>query len=117
MLGTSGNVVRPVGVSTGQNQNTVTTGAPKTLQFVGELQMFAVRYADETGTLHETVLTRLNDSWYMAPNGESYVRSLRPIRSDSWLAKLVSEQLEKQSKQTTGPVEVPKEDGVDIIEG
>lgn len=104
--GTNPIALRPQGVGIPKGQTTPQgTGAPKTLLHVAEARHFAIQYADDNGTLHNTIATEVGGVFYLAPNGENYAQTLRPM--SGWLTEQMQERV--AAHRPTAPV-VSKDD-------
>lgn len=79
---------------------------PKTVLHVAPAQMVAVQYADEHGKKHNTVLLKVGDTVYHAPDGERWASGLK--QAAGWLASAVTAEVDSNS------VSVPNNDKVDI---
>jgi hypothetical protein len=89
------------------------TRAPaRTVQHCVKAEMFAVEIGDEEGQRIKTVLFRIGNMWYHDPDGQNWVRKLRPVAKDNWLTRSLNE-----SVASSGPVAVPKQDTVDVMSG
>lgn len=107
---TQGPVNRPVGVQTPAAQLSTGQGLPKTVTNFAEVQTYGIEYVDDNGNKHVTIAMRIGGTWHLAPNGENYAATLRPLKSDTWLAKQLEERI-----QDAAPSVIPKEDAVDVI--
>lgn len=106
---------RPVGVGIpeGQRRAQADTGAPGAVLHFVEAQTFAVQYVDQDGRARPpTLVHRIGGVWHLAPNGENYAATLRPVAADSRLAK----NLEERFVGVTTTNTIPKEDAVDVID-
>lgn len=79
---------------------------PKTVLHIAPAQMVAVQYADEHGKKHNTVLLKVGDTVYHAPDGERWAAGLK--QASGWLANAVIAEID------SGSVSVPDKDNVDI---
>jgi hypothetical protein len=87
------------------------TGRAKTVVDIAEAHTYLVKWTDDNGTVHQELMHRINGLWSRAPNGESYVASLKIMKPDVWLAK----QLEEMHLSRATPVK--SEDTVDVADG
>lgn len=101
-----------VGVSFGQRTEGK-TAPPGTVVNLMEVQTFGIQYADNEGRVLTTMVHRMAGVWYLAPNGENYAATLRPLGTGSKLAKALEERFVNATTTTT----VPKSDAVDIEAG
>ena len=108
MLGNSG---RQVGVGIPEGQRT-DVGPPRTLLACVEAKTYAMSWCDEQGRKHNELMHCIGGIWHRAPNGENYASTLRSIKPDTWLAKLLNEKV-----ADSGTTTVPAQDAVDIIGG
>jgi hypothetical protein len=87
---------RPQGVQIPQGQlQAQGQGAPKSVVHVVPAEMVAVQYADENGDLHNTMLVKVGNQVYHAPNGEQWARQLRPAAT--WLADHVNKEIDSHA--------------------
>jgi len=100
-----------VGIPEGQRRTQVDNSAPGTVLDFVEAQTFAVRYVDADGRTHITMVHRIGGVWHIAPNGENYAATLRPVAADSRLSKNLEERFVGATTTNT----IPKEDAVDVI--
>jgi len=89
-----------------------TTGKPETLMNLIEAKSYGVQYVDTNGNIIKTMIMSFGESWYIVPNGESFVGSLKPINGKSWLVQQAKDKLSALT-----PTVVPSEDTVDITGG
>ena len=99
---------RTAGVMTPEGQRSGGKGLPKTVSHCIPVETFAVEYVDDAGDVHATIMLKVNGTWYLAPNGENYAKTLKPVGEGSWLGKLLSE-------KTRAAAPVPQADNVDVV--
>lgn len=83
----------------------------KSLQHFAKAELFAVEVGTEDGERVRTLVFRVGDMWYHDPDGQAWVKKLRPIDRTNWLTR----KLNDAYTAATSPVEVPKADSVDIF--
>lgn len=106
----SGNM-RKVGVGIPDGQRVQRGDGINILQHFVPTEMFAIQYCDESGNEHKTVVMRIAGQWYLPPNGEAWAQALKPLKSDTWLAKQLSESFGAHAAP------LPRADAVDILPG
>jgi hypothetical protein len=89
------------------------TAAPKTIQHMVPMEMFAVEIGDENGRRKRVLAFRVGNTWFHDPSAEPWFDRLKQIDAKTWLAK----SLEERFQSVNAPVSVPKEDTVDILGG
>lgn len=92
------------------SQTRETGGTARAISHFVEAKSYAIEYTDDEGTKHVTIVMRIGGQWYLPPNGENYAATLRPIRSDNWLGKALTERLLDST-----PTALPKADAVDVV--
>lgn len=102
---------RPTGVLLPQNQISGGKGGPRTVTGFAKLETFGVEYVDDEGVKHTTVVQNMGGQWYLAPNGENFAASLRPVKADTWLAKMLDERFSGD----TNVGALPRQDAVDVV--
>ena len=107
---------RPVGVMMPQNQISAGRGGPRTLSGFAEAKSYGIEYTDDDGNKHTTIGMYIGGQWYLPPNGENYASTLRPLKSDTWLAKSLEERRESDGGSVAGGG-VPGQDNVDVVGG
>ena len=113
MFGDNSVAGRPVGVGIPAGQRSAGQGTPRSLGRIVEMKTFAVEWVDDAGVKHIEPMHSIGGVWHRAANGENYARSLKALNKDSWLVKLIEEQISEQTADA-GAVAVPTEDAVDI---
>lgn len=83
---------------------------PKTVVNVHEMKTYAVKYGDDDGKIHTTVVSRLGDDFYLAPNGEEWTAKLR--KAAPWLIEQILASVGKASDKTES---FPSADVVDVV--
>ena len=98
---------RSKGVTIPQGQLNPTIGSPNTLLDAVPMTMLGVRYCDEYGREHRSVMVVGGGYFYHAPNGEQWAGALK--EAAPWLRDQLKKELESRS------AEIPKEDAVDVV--
>jgi hypothetical protein len=104
---------RPTSVGIPEGQRSVADAQPGTVVNFVEAKTYAVRYADSDGRVRTTLMHRIGGVWHIAPNGENYAATLRPLATDSKLAKTLEDRFLGETTTAT----LPKEDAVDVLGG
>jgi len=108
------NNLRPVGVMTPAGQGRP-TGAPKQLLNVAPVEWLAVSFTDANGTVHDVVVMKLGNTWYLPKNSEEWARGLQEVAP--WLIKQVEAELAaRTAHKKVAEAAVPKTDTVDVME-
>jgi hypothetical protein len=109
---------RSIGVGIPTGQLSPGTGQPRTITGFMELKNVAIEYVDDAGNKHRTIaMLDAHGQWYLPPNGENFAATLRPLAAGTWLAKALSETLNKSraAAETTDPADVPATDAAPVI--
>jgi hypothetical protein len=101
--------MRTAGVGIPASQRTQKGDSINTLENFEPTLTYAIRYTDDAGTEHRTVVMRIGSQWYMPPNGEAWAGTLQHLKDGTPLARQLSEAFVSQ----TAPL--PKADAVDIL--
>jgi len=113
MFGTTAVSGRNTAVAIPEGQYVQGAATPGSVLNFTEAKTYAVQYADADGRVHTTLMHRINGVWYMAPNGENYASTLRPLSVDARLSKNLEERFVTETTTAT----IPKEDAVDVLAG
>ena len=103
---------RPTGVMVPRGQVTQSDAPPGTLIGFEPVEVFAVRYVKEDGTIEDEFFNRVAGRWYKSPNGVNYANSLKVLGDGSKMAKALT----TGYKAKVAPKKVPVQDGADIID-
>jgi hypothetical protein len=102
---------RGVGIPEGQRTGSERAAPGTVVNFV-EAETFAVQYANADGIIVTTLVHRMGGQWHLAPNGENYAATLKPLNRDSKLSKALEERFLGRSTAS-----IPTKDAVDIDVG
>jgi hypothetical protein len=107
----SSNRGRPQGVMVPRGQLTHSDAPPGTIIGFEPVEVFAVRYVKEDGTIEDEFYNRMAGQWYRSPNGINYANSLKKLSDSSKMAKALT----AGYKARVAPKKVPAQDGADVI--
>jgi hypothetical protein len=100
-----------MGVMVPRGQVTQSDAPPGTVIGFEPVEVFAVRYVKEDGTIEDEFFNRMGGQWYRSPNGVNYANSQKKLSETGKVAKALT----AEYKTRVAPKKVPAQDGADVL--